>query len=160
MPLARARARRATWRYRQDYGEALGDALFGLANAVRRGRPGPTFSAYASKTIEGAILRGIRDRSGLRAQYERGGDPPPRIVALNALAVAAIANEEPSPIEQVLRAELWREVDRLPGRQPIEVRLSYQYGLSQAEIGELLGVTQMTVSRDLARARDALVHVA
>lgn len=160
MPLARARARRATRRYRQNYDEALGDALFGLANAVRRGRPGPTFSAYASKTIEGAILRGIRDRSGLRAQYERGGDPPPRIVALNALAVAAIANEEPSPIEQVLRAELWREVDRLPGRQPIEVRLSYQYGLSQAEIGELLGVTQMTVSRDLARARDALVHVA
>lgn len=159
MPLARARARSATRRYRQDYGEALSDALLGLAKALRRGRPGPTFSAYASKTIEGAILRGIRDRSGLRAQYERGGDPPPPVVALNARAVAAIADGEPSPAEQVLRRELWREVDRLPGRQPIEVRLSYQYGLSQTEIAHLMGVTQMTVSRDLARAREALVHV-
>ena len=159
MPLARARARSATRRYRQDYSESLSDALFGLATALRRGRPGPTFSAYASKTIEGAILRGIRDRSGLRAQYERGGDPPPPVVALNPQTVAAIADREPSPTEQVLRRELWREVDRLPGRQPIEVRLSYQYGLSQAEIAQLMGVTQMTVSRDLARAREALVHV-
>jgi Sigma-70 region 2 len=92
MPLARARAWWATRRYRQDYDEALSDALFGLAKAVRRGRPGPTFSAYASKTIEGAILRGIRDRSGLRAQYERGGDPPPPVVALTARTVAAIAD--------------------------------------------------------------------
>lgn len=159
MPLARARARSATRRYRQDYGEALSDALLGLAKSLRRGRPGPTFSAYASKTIEGAILRGIRDRSGLRAQYERGGDPPPPVVALNARAVAAIADGDPSPAEQVLRRELWREVDGLPGRQPIEVRLSYQYGLSQTEIAHLIGVTQMTVSRDLARAREALVHV-
>ena len=159
MPLARARARWATRRYRQDYGEALSDALFGLAKALQRGRPGPTFSAYASKTIEGAILRGIRDRSGLRAQYERGGDPPPPVVALNARAVAAIADEEPSPAEQVLSRELWREVDRLPGRQPIEVRLSYQYGLSQAEIAHLMGVSQMTVSRDLAQAREALLQV-
>jgi RNA polymerase sigma factor (sigma-70 family) len=159
MPLARARARSATRRYRQDYGEALSDALLGLAKALRRGRPGPTFSAYASKTIEGAILRGIRDRSGLRAQYERGGDPPPPVVVRDARAVAAIADGDPSPAEQVLRRELWREVDRLPGRQPIEVRLSYQYGLSQTEIAHLMGVTQMTVSRDLARARQALVHV-
>jgi RNA polymerase sigma factor (sigma-70 family) len=160
VPLAKARARRASRRYRQDYGEALSDALFGLAKAARHGRPGPTSSAYASITIDGAILRGIRDRSGLRAQYERGGDPPPAIVALNARAVAAMADEEPCPVQQVIQAELWREVDRLPGRQPIEIRLSYQYGLSQAEIGLLLGVTQMTVSRDLARARDALVRVA
>jgi RNA polymerase sigma factor (sigma-70 family) len=159
MPLARARARWATRRYGQDYGEALSDALFGLAQAIRRGRPGPTFSAYASKTIEGAILRGIRDRSGLRAQYERGGDPPPVLVALNAQAVAAWADGQPSPAEEVLRRELWREVDRLPGRQPIEVRLSCQYGLSQTEIAKLMGVTQMTVSRDLARARKALLQV-
>jgi RNA polymerase sigma factor (sigma-70 family) len=159
MPLARARARWATRRYRQDYGEALSDALFGLAKALGRGRPGPTFSAYASKTIEGAILRGIRDRSGLRAQYEREGDPPPPVVALDARAVAAIADGQPSPAEQVLRRELWREVDRLPGRQPIEVRLNYQYGPSQAEIAHLMGVTQMTVSRDLARAIEALVQV-
>jgi RNA polymerase sigma factor (sigma-70 family) len=156
MPLARGRARWATRRYRQDYGEAFSDALFGLAKALRNGRPGPTFWAYTSKTIEGAILRGVRDRSGLRAQYERGGDPPPRVVALNS---QTLVDGEPSPAEQVLRRELWREVDRLPGRQPVEVRLSYQYGLSQAEIARLMGVTQMTVSRDLARAREALAHV-
>jgi RNA polymerase sigma factor (sigma-70 family) len=156
MPLARARARWATRRYRQDYDEALSDALFGLAKALRRGRPGPTFSSYASKTIEGAILRGIRDRSGLRARYERGGDPPPDVVGLNA---DAVASREPSPPEQLLSKELWREVDRLPGRQSIEVRLTYQYGLSQAAIARLMGVTQMTVSRDLARARNALVEV-
>jgi RNA polymerase sigma factor (sigma-70 family) len=149
MPLARARARWATRRYRQDYGEAFSDAFFGLAKALRRGRPGSTFSAYASTTIEGAILRGIRDRSGLRAQYERGGDPPPCVVALNA---QTMADGGPSPAEQVLRRELWREVDRLPGRQPIAVRLSYQYGMYQAEIPHLMGVAQMTVSRDLARA--------
>jgi RNA polymerase sigma factor (sigma-70 family) len=160
LPLARARARSATRRYRQDYGEALSDALFGLAQALRLGRPGPTFSAYASTTIEGAILRGIRDRSGLRGQYERGGGKPPRLVTLDTRGVGALADTAPSPPEQVLRSELWREVDRLPGRQPVEVRLSYQYGLSQTEIARLLGVTQMTVSRDLARARETLVRVA
>jgi RNA polymerase sigma factor (sigma-70 family) len=71
-----------------------------------------------------------------------------------------MADGAPSPPDQVLRNELWREVDRLPGRQPIEVRLSYQYGLSQTEIARLMGVTQMTVSRDLARAREALAQVA
>jgi RNA polymerase sigma-B factor len=51
-----------------------------------------------------------------------------------------------------LRATLSSMVRRLPEREQRILELRFVHGMSQAQIGEVLGVSQMRVSRLLARS--------
>jgi RNA polymerase sigma-B factor len=72
---------------------------------------------------------------------------------------ATIAADDPWPLTEA-RCELDRAIATLPERDRVIVRLRFVDELSQAEIGRVLGVTQMQVSRlltkVLARLRDQL----
>lgn len=146
VPLARKLAWQAVRRYRRDYDETYSDALYGLAKALSRRRRG--LPCYVTQVIKWEILRGIRDRSGLRATLERGSAPPPQAVSINEVPLPATDD----PVRDAERAELWATVDRLPPRERLAVRLYYQWEFSQDEIAPVLGISQMQVSRDLAHA--------
>jgi RNA polymerase sigma factor (sigma-70 family) len=163
VPLARKLAWDATRRYGTDFPDAYSDALYGLVRAARRADPDRPFASYATYTIRGAILQGIRDRWGWRR-----GTPRPQLVSLDdphrgehgdETLSETIADESAvSPYEAAENARLWRQVDALPAKQRSAVRLHYQWSLSQSEIAGLLGVSQMQVSRYLSQARSRLAR--
>ncbi len=143
-----------------EQAEVRSDALFGLVKAARWGTLGRPFAPYARACIEGQILQGKRDRSGIRRDRK---NERPRSVSLDALP----ADTEPgfqlmggrtpiSPCQAAEDAELWRSVDALAPREVRAIRLYYQSDQTQETIAAVLGVSQMEVSRILARARARL----
>jgi RNA polymerase sigma factor (sigma-70 family) len=162
IPLARKIAARATRRYEHDRDEVLSDALYGLVKATTRVHPDVPFGPYARKWIEGEIMRGRQHRSGVRADVQTKLRP----ASLDALThedgkplVETLPDRrELSPFDAAVGSELWERVDRLPAKQRMAVRLTYQWDLSQTEIASRLGVSQMQVSRLLGKAREQLAE--
>jgi RNA polymerase sigma-B factor len=154
LPLVASIARRFAGR-----GERLEDLVqvgtIGLIGAVDRCDPERSgqLTAYVSRCVEGEIRRHLRDRSSViriprRAQQE--GD------------LAAAAARAPLPLEDdagsMAPADLLEDVGlaralvasaarSLDGRERRVVALRYYCDLSQAEIGEAVGVSQVHVSR-------------
>lgn len=159
VPLAERIARRMSLR-ESDRDEVRADALFGLVKAALHRRPDAPFRPYAQRCIEGAILHGRRARAGGdRAQWQRR-TPRPTLVSLDG-PMAEVAHAVPdeqaiSPYRAAEYAELWRLVDGLPAREGLAIRLYYEQDLTQTEIGQALGFTQMQASRVLSQARDRL----
>jgi RNA polymerase sigma factor (sigma-70 family) len=136
------------------------DAMFGLVKAAGRGHPGRPFGPYARACIEGQILQGKRDRSGIRSDRKA---ERPRSVSLDALPVDTepdlqlMSGGAPiSPNQAAEDAELWRSVDMLAPREVRAIRLYYQMDQSQRKIAAIMGISQMEVSRILVRARARL----
>jgi RNA polymerase sigma factor (sigma-70 family) len=163
VPYARALARRAAWRFQnQDFDDLYSDALLGLLSAARRYRPGPVpFLGFARPWIHGEMLKGIRHRTGARSDRKVS---PPKTVSLDApspegmlpLAERLPDASAPSPFEEARTAELWAAVSALPTRTRLIVRLYHEWGLSQGAIADLVGVSQMHVSRLLQAAYEEL----
>jgi RNA polymerase sigma factor (sigma-70 family) len=81
----------------------------------------------------------------------RDGDGPPRRTATVEEAGSDRA-EEATTIDALL--------DQLPPRDRVVVELRFRHELLQREIGELLGISQMQVSRILARSIATLHELA
>jgi RNA polymerase sigma factor (sigma-70 family) len=163
MPFAERVARGMTL-YEGERAEVRADALFGLVKAAGRGAVGRPFAPYARACIEGQILRGKRDRSGIRSDRKA---VRPRSVSLDGLPgdveprAQLMTGPTPiSPDQAAEDAELWRSVDALAPREVRAIRLYYQWDLTQEAIAVILGVSQMEVSRLLTRARASLRQVA
>jgi RNA polymerase sigma factor (sigma-70 family) len=163
MPFAERVAKGMTL-YPGERDEVRADALFGLVKAAGRGTLGRPFAPYARACIEGQILRGKRDRSGIRRDRKAAR---PRSVSLDALpgdvepVAQLMTGPTPiSPYQAAEDAELWRSVDALSPPEVRAVRLYYQWDLTQETIAAMLGVSQMEVSRILTRARAGLRDVA
>lgn len=159
MPLASALARKWSRRTSSPHEEAEADAFVGLVRAEAKYDPerGTKFTSYAYPWIGHEIVHGHRRRTGYRNDSKH---TPPKMVSIDDQACCVdLHSRLPSPQEHAERADLWRHVDQLPGRQRIAVRLHYQWGLSQSEIAGLVGVSQMQVSRDLAKARASLADL-
>jgi len=159
MPLAERLAKGRTL-HSGEQAEVRADALFGLVNAARRRTLGRPFAPYARACIEGQILRGKRDRSGIRNDRKvvrplsvsldgLPGDPDPSSQLMSGKMPI-------SPCQAAEDAELWRSVDALGPREGRAIRLYYQSDETQGTIAGVLGVSQMEVSRILARARAGL----
>ncbi len=77
-------------------------------------------------------------------------------VAGGGTAGERIADED-DPFDALeLRSDLQALVSELPDRDKVIVRLRFVEGFTQGEIGEVIGVSQMQVSRLLARILDRL----
>jgi RNA polymerase sigma-B factor len=135
---------------REDPDDTRSDAFWGLMLAGRAFQPGRgSFTAYAVVRIEGAIRRGRQIRSGLsRTLWEQGNHPTP--LSLNAPA----ADEGDTELVDLLAAPSDAEHDwlpdairRLPAREALILRLRYYHGLSQADVGPIVGCSQMQISR-------------
>jgi RNA polymerase sigma factor (sigma-70 family) len=159
MPFAERVAKGMTL-HNNERAEVRADALFGLVKAAGGRRDGLPFAPYARACIEGQIRRGKRDRSGIRSDRKT---PRPMCVSLDRLpgdvepAFQLMSGAGPiSPYQAAEDADLWRSVDALAPLQVQAIRLYYQGDLSQDMIADLLGVSQMEVSRILVKARASL----
>src|SRR6478736_2023631 len=121
-------------------------ARLALVKAVRRYEPGhaPSFAAYAVPTISGELKRWFRDRGWVVR-------PPRRLQELrvNLQSIRAQLEQElgATPSDTELAAAVGVSVD--DERELLLMR--YVEGMTQREIGEARGVSQMQVSRTLRR---------
>jgi RNA polymerase sigma-B factor len=155
-------------------GERLEDLVqvgsIGLIAAVDRCDPdrAETLTAYVGRCVEGEIRRHLRDRcavvriprrlQALDAESRRAGEES--AVAMTARAPLPIDGEEAGSlpirdelhdvgVARALVASATRSLDR---RERRVVLLSYFFDLSQSEVGEAVGVSQVHVSRLLRGA--------
>src|SRR6476661_1913637 len=138
-------------------------ARLALVKAVRRYEPGhaPSFAAYAVPTISGELKRWFRDRGwvvrpprrlqelrvnlqSIRAQLEQELGATPSDTEL----AAAVGVEMEAADDRVCLSEALTELDD-DERELLLMR--YVEGMTQREIGEARGVSQMQVSRTLRR---------
>jgi RNA polymerase sigma-B factor len=156
LPLVRSLARRYAHR-----GEQLEDLVqvgaVGLIKAIDRYQPGrgSSLAAYAVPTILGEIRRHLRDSAQPvrvpRARWETGAvvhsvpfDPERSAACDEAAEHGLEQGEDRALLEASLRTLAWREREI--------VRLRYFGGLSQRGIAAQLGISQVHVSRLLARS--------
>jgi RNA polymerase sigma factor (sigma-70 family) len=151
--MARLMAGWATKRYRQPFEETYSDAMYGLAVATMNCDNLVTFPGYANASIRGAILKGIRTRTGNRSFYERGTGQFVRLVGISEHYV-----DPSNPVREAERHELWDKVNGLSPRSSLLLRLYYEWELSQHEIAQLFNLSQMHISRLLESARMELSH--
>jgi RNA polymerase sigma-B factor len=159
LPLVRGIARRFAGR-----GEPLDDlvqvgmlALISAVDRCERGREGQ-FASYAAACVEGEIRRHLRDRCDpLRIPRHLQGDTV-LMASLRAPATLegqaeAVAQQEPELDDVgVARALVASAARSLDPRERRVVALRYFLDLSQAEIGDAVGISQVHVSRVLQQA--------
>ena len=123
-------------------------------------------TAYVSRCVDGELRRHLRDHSNVvrvPRRLQRGDQPGPAgreaLVAPRAgvplpLDEAAEVVTGDAGIDEVglSRALVWAAAGSLNSRERRVVALRYFLDLSQAEIGEEVGVSQVHVSRLLRRA--------
>ncbi|MDP2006948.1 MAG: ECF-type sigma factor [Rubrivivax sp.] len=104
------------------------------------------FFAYAAKVMRSVIVDQVRER-----QAERRGGGLQRVTLDTAVSDSVPAESEPLQVDAALQA--LEQVD-LRLAQVVEMR--YYAGMTEAEIGEVLGLTERTVRRDWGKARAIL----
>lgn len=157
LPLVRRIARRFAGR-----GESVEDLVqvgsVALVTAVDRidADRAATLTAYVIRCVEGEIRRHLRDRSSvIRVPRRVQAEHAERFVG-DAEAVLELADEERAEDLALTRAIVSSAARCLDGRERRVVALRYFLDLSQAEVGEAVGVSQVQVSRLLRGASDKM----
>ena len=146
--LARARLRGSARDAVLDTTALVHESYLRLARAGGD-RPFPDrlrFLVYAGKAMRSIIVDLVRER-----QTERRGSG-----AVHLTLTGGGAHELPQPgaEDHILRVnEALEQLARLDPRMAQVVEMKYFAGLTEAEIGEALGVTDRTVRRDWEQAR-------
>jgi RNA polymerase sigma factor (TIGR02999 family) len=108
------------------------------------------FMAYAATTMRSIIIDFVRRRSAER----RGGDAEHVTLDTRAASVLGGSDDEILAVHEAL--QILAKVDQ---RLVRVVEMRYFAGLTDAEIGSALGVTDRTVRRDWDRARLLLAQM-
>nr|WP_246312454.1 ECF-type sigma factor [Aquabacterium terrae] len=109
----------------------------------------PHFFAYASRVMRSVIIDLVRQRSAER----RGGDAV-HITLTGDLHEHLHHRDTAARREEILRVhEALAKLGKVDERMAQVVEMRYFGGLTEAEIGEALGVTDRTVRRDWEQAR-------
>src|SRR6187549_3657893 len=158
LPLARRMARR----YRRS-DEPLDDlvqvATLGLIKAIDRFDPSreTAFSSYAVPTMLGELKRYFRD-NGWAVHVPRGMQE--RVMRVDNCVKEMSRKIGRSPSVAEVGATIAPTLQALPARDRIVLHLRFVEDLTQAEIAERVGVSQMHVSRLIRRALERLRTVA
>ena len=134
--------------------------VIGLIGAVDRCDPErvSSLTAYVSVCVEGEIRRHLRDRCAIvrvprRVQEDTALAAVARVhLPLEDGMEGATALSEPWDDQSLARAMVALAAESLDGRERHIVALRYFGDLSQAEIGGVVGVSQVHVSRVLQGA--------
>ncbi len=122
------------------------------------------FKTYAAHVVSGEIRHYLRDRAAL-VRRPRGKRPPFRVLWLDddhggaAPPRTPVAGELASPAPTEDRVAVWQALARLPKRHRRVLYYLFFEDLTQAETGEILGVTQRHVSRLLQQALNSLRRI-
>jgi RNA polymerase sigma factor (TIGR02999 family) len=141
--LARSRLRRSGAATLLDTTGLVNESYLRVAGAgaLHAASPGQ-FLAYASRVMRSVVVDLIRERQAQR----RGGDLQ-RVTLNTAVMEAAVAADQPLRIDDALKT-----LATLEPRLCQVVEMRYFAGLTEAEIGAALGVTERTVRRDWTKA--------
>jgi RNA polymerase sigma-B factor len=152
----RRHLRDRTWRLHvprdvQELSVALGPVAEALSGELRRS---PTDDELARRLrVSPAAVRGARQAADTWLGHSL--DEPAHADARESLAETLGGEDrELARMERVVVLESW--LAALPRRQREIVRLRFQEDLTQREIGERLGISQMQVSRLMRRSLDHL----
>jgi RNA polymerase sigma-B factor len=159
LPLVRRIAGRFTGR-----GERLEDlvqvGVIGLIGAIDRCDPerASELTAYVARCVEGEIRRHLRDRCAVVRIPRRVQED--HVLATLARTYLPLGEERPGSIgpgdshddQWIARAMVTSAVKSLDGRERRVIVLRYFGDLSQSEIGCVVGVSQVHVSRLLSGA--------
>jgi len=104
------------------------------------------YYAYAAKVMRSIIVDLVREQ-----QAERRGGGAQRVTLSTTLAEGTPAEDEALHVDEALRA-----LEQVEPRLAQVVEMRYYGGLTEAEIGNALGVTERTVRRDWDKARAIL----
>jgi RNA polymerase sigma factor (TIGR02999 family) len=102
------------------------------------------FFAYASRVMRSVIVDTVREHRALR----RGGDLQEITLDTQGFANLPAGENEAVDVHEALLA-----LEQAEPRLAQVVEMRYFGGYSEAEIGEVLGVTERTVRRDWEKAR-------
>jgi RNA polymerase sigma-B factor len=182
LPLARQLARRYQ-RGNEPLDDLVQVASIGLVKAVDRFDPerGTAFSSYAVPTILGELKRYFRD-SGWAVHVPRGMQDPELVLEALEAAIAydAVSLDTPRTSEEEdgdtyadtmgviderfelveYKSAIGPTMRALPARDRLVLKLRFEEDLTQLEIAERIGVSQMHVSRLIRRALKRLRTVA
>jgi RNA polymerase sigma factor (TIGR02999 family) len=100
------------------------------------------FYAYVSKVMRSVIVDMVRERLALK----RGGSL--ERVTLDTAISDGVQAAEPLQVDEALMA-----LERVEPRLARVVEMRYFVGLSEADIADVLGLTERTVRRDWCKAR-------
>ncbi len=131
--------------------ELVGDGMLGLAQAYRGfSEQGAKFSTYANPRIYGAIIEGLRSRSGYSKRLKK---VPEQYADIELV-------DYDDPLQKLLRKErvrmIWAAVLSLPKAERLIITCYYYEDLSYAEISEVLQETETWVFRCRRKAMERL----
>jgi RNA polymerase sigma-B factor len=159
LPLVRGTARRFAGRG-EPFDDLVQVGTLGVIAAVDRCDPSRAdqLTAYVRSSVEGEIRRHLRDRATvvrIPRRLQSGPEPPGPALSLDDddPSFAAPAAPDEVGVSRALVASAARSLD---GRERRIVALRFYADMSQAEIGELVGMSQVHVSRLLQRATDKM----
>ncbi len=154
-----------------DRGDLMSEGVIGLMDAIEKFEPDRRiqFQSYAVGRIRGAIIDSLRaadwaPRSVRFRQRETGGGvqtqvPVGHLVELEGMALRDDlpwrGGGDPSADEEI-RALLAELICDLPERDAVVITLYYFEGLTLAEVGQVLCVTESRVSQLHSRATRTL----
>jgi RNA polymerase sigma factor (TIGR02999 family) len=143
--LARARLRRSGPDSLLDTTSLVHESFLRFADAGRlRVEDRRHFFGYAAQVMRSVVVDLVRQR-----QSERRGGLAQRVTLATDAGEALPGGED-----EILRVhEVLEELARLDARMAQVVEMRYFAGMTQAEISDVLGVTERTVRRDWEKAR-------
>lgn len=164
LPVARALAFRRHQHSSEDLDELVADALLGLAEALNRYDPsrGIPFRAYAIPRMIGAIMDGKRVRDHLtrgerRRAVAAGIDDSPALARATSFEVTEDWLTLAAPEQDHdLRMHLEDLIDGLPERERFVLVMRHQWGLTNVELGDAMGITASRVSQIFHKAASRL----
>jgi RNA polymerase sigma factor (TIGR02999 family) len=119
------------------------EAYLRLVDAEVDWRDRTHFLSVAARVMRRILIEHARTK----AAHKRGGADQ------RVTLTSTIASPEGSPIDVLVLDMALERLRKLDARQADGVELCYFGGLTYAEIGEVLGVSEATVDRDLRHAR-------
>jgi RNA polymerase sigma-70 factor, ECF subfamily len=141
--LARGQLRREQTGHSLQPTVLVHEAYLRLVKAEVDWRNRTHFLSVAARVMRRILVEHARAR---RAE-KRGGD------ALHVTLTGPIAAPDGRPIDVLALDEAMERLREFDARQAEIVELSYFGGLTYPEIGELVGISEATVDRDLRHAR-------
>ena len=145
------RFHRLAWRWCGDASDAedvAQDVCVKLGQAIRGWRGEAAFTTWATRIVYTTAIDRLRSRQRLRLVE------PSTMQALVEASPASMS--APNAEAQVLTAELWDEVRRLPDQQRDAILLVYGEDMSHGEAAGVMGCSEKTVSWHLHEARKRL----
>ena len=130
-------------------------ARLGLVKAAKRYRESGNhgFMAFAVPTINGELKRHLRDHSWVAQQIQQNG-PPTSYEDRGHHVILAVEDPAYERVEQALTLKAALKDSSEEDRRLLHLRFVLE--LSQGQIAQEFGVSQMQISRSLKRVLDRL----